>query len=272
MTTAVTIELPTAAGQGGAAGHAGLRQAMRAEWRKLASLRSMKWSLFVTLAATLLVTYLSTNGAGHHNRQWYQGFDPTNTALSGLAVGSLVVGVIGVLAVTGEYSSGTIRSSLAATPRRDVFFLAKVIDMALLAVLIGMVLSLASFFVGQAILSGNGAPSATLSDPGVLRALLESGAFLALLALFGVGIGAIIRHSAGAIAAFVGCTLLSSILLQRVPGNPGRFTPDMIYANSVGAVVRVEGALNSTTGFAYMALYTVVALSVGALVLSRRDA
>ncbi len=266
MTMPVTIELPTGTGR------AGLRQAMRAEWRKFASLRSTKWSLLVTLAATLLVTYLSTNGALHRSRQWYQGFDPTNTALAGLAVGSLVVGVLGMLAMTGEYSSGTIRSSLAATPRRDVFFLAKVIDFALLALVIGMVLSFASFFVGQAVLSGGGAPSATLSDPGVLRALVESGAFLGLLALFGVGIGAIIRHSAGAIGAFVGCTLLSSILLQHVGGNPARYTPVMIYGNSVASVVHVPGALNSSTGFAYMALYTVAALTTGAVALSKRDA
>ncbi len=272
MTTAVTIELPAGAGRSTGAGGAGLRQAMRAEWRKFASLRSTKWSLLVTLVATLLVTYLSTNGALHHNRQWYQGFDPTNTALAGLAVGSLVVGVLGVLAMTGEYSSGTIRSSLTATPRRDVFILAKVIDFALLALVIGMVLSFVSFFVGQAVLSGGGAPSATLSDPGVLRALVESGAFLSLLALFGLGIGAIIRHSAGAIGAFVGCTLLSSILLQQVAGNPARFTPDMIYGNSVASVVRVPGALNSSTGFAYMTLYTVAALTIGAVVLSKRDA
>ncbi len=71
---------------------------MRAEWRKLASLRSTKWSLFVTLAATLLVTYLSTHGAVHHNQQWYQGFDPTNTACPAWRSGSLVIGVLGVLA------------------------------------------------------------------------------------------------------------------------------------------------------------------------------
>ena len=270
MTTAVTLQAPPGSGTG--SGRAGLRQAMLAEWAKFTSLRSTRWILVVTLAATLLVTSLSTHGAIHHNRQWYQGFDPTNTALSGLAVGSLVIGVLGVLAMTGEYSSGTIRSSLAATPRRDVFFLAKVVDFALVALVIGMVLSFASFFVGQAVLSGGGAPSATLSDPGVLRVLVESGAFLGLLALFGLGIGAIIRHSAGAIGAFVGCTLLSSILLQHVAGNPGRFTPEMIFGNSVASVVRVPGALNSTTGFAYMALYTVVALVLGGLLLSTRDA
>ena len=77
----------------------------------------------------------------------------------------------------------------------------------------------------------------------MLRALLESGAFLALLALFGIGIGAIIRHTAGAIAAFVGCTLLLPLLLHNVAGDPSKFMPAMLFANSVAAVVSVSGAL-----------------------------
>jgi hypothetical protein len=82
-----------------------------------------------------------------------------------------------------------------------------------------------------------------LGDPGVLRALVESGASLALLALFGLGIGAIIRHSAGAIATFVGCTLLLPAHLHPVAGNPSRFTPQMIYANSVAVAVPNGAAL-----------------------------
>ena len=111
--------------------------------------------------------------------------------------------------------------------------------------MLGLVLSFLSFFVGQAVLSG-AAPTATLDDPGVLRALLESAAFLALLALFGVGIGAIIRHSAGAIATFVGCTLLLPLLLHNVAGNPSRFMPVLLLGNSVAAVVPISGALSST--------------------------
>ena len=109
---------------------------------------------------------------------------------------------------------------------------------------LGLVLSFLSFFVGQAVLSG-AAPTATLGDPGVLRALVESGAFLGLLALFGIGIGAIIRHSAGAIATFVGCTLLLPLLLHNVAGDPSRFMPVMLLGNSVAAVVPVSGALSS---------------------------
>lgn len=263
MTLAVTTDVPRR--------RAGLRQAIGAEWAKITTLRSTKWALLITFAGAILVTFLSTRGARHQNAAFYQGFDPTNQALAGLALGSLVIGILGVLAMTGEYGSGTVRSSLTATPRRSVFFGAKAIVMGTFALAIGLVLSFLSFFEGQAVLSG-AAPTANLGDPGVLRALLESGLFLALLALFGLGIGAIIRHSAGAIATFVGCTLLVPVLLHNVAGNPARFMPVMLLGNSVAAVVRVNDALSSPVALLLMGLYAALALVGAAALLVRRDA
>lgn len=249
----------------------GLSHALRAEWTKLATLRSTKWAVLIAFAGTVLVSFLSTNGARHQNASFYQNFDPTNQALAGFALASLVVGILSVLSMTGEYGSGTIRSSLAATPRRAVFFAAKAIVVGTFALVLGLLLSFLSFFVGQAVLSG-AAPTATLNDPGVLRALVESAAFLGLLALFGVGIGAIIRHSAGAIATFVGCTLLLPLILHNVAGNPSRFMPVLLLANSVAAVVHFSGAPSSTVALLLMTLYAAITLAVGAALLARRDA
>jgi ABC-2 type transport system permease protein len=250
---------------------AGFAEAVRAEATKLATLRSTKWALALTIAGTVAVSFLSTHGARHQAAGFYRNFDPTNQSLAGLAIGSLVIGVLGVLSMTGEYGSGTIRTSLSAQPRRHVFFAAKATVFAVFALIVGVAMSFLSFFVGQAVLSG-GAPTAMLGDPGVLRALLESAGFLALLALFGLGIGAIIRHSAGAIATFVGCTLLLPIVLDGVAGHPDRFLPEPIYANSVAAVVRQGHALSSTQGFLLMVAYTLVSLLAGAFALHRRDA
>jgi ABC-2 type transport system permease protein len=249
----------------------GLGHAVRAEWTKLATLRSTKWAVLIAFAGTVLVSFLSTNGARHQSAGFYRSFDPTNQALAGFALASLVVGILSVLSMTGEYGSGTIRSSLAATPRRTVFFGAKAIVVGTFALVLGLLLSFLSFFVGQAVLAG-AAPTATLNDPGVLRALVESAAFLGLLALFGVGIGAIIRHSAGAIATFVGCTLLLPLILHNVAGNPSRFMPVLLLGNSVAAVVPISGALSSTAALLLMTLYAGVALAVGAALLARRDA
>ena len=263
MTMTITLDVPQH--------RAGLRQAVRAEWTKLATLRSTKWALLVTAVGTALVTFLSTHGALHESPGFYRGFDPTNMSLAGLALGSLVMGILGTLSMTGEYGTGTIRSSLAATPRRGVLYGAKAIVMGTVGLGVGLILTFMAFFEGQAILSG-GAPTATLGDPGVLRALLESAVFLALLTLFGLGIGAIIRHSAGAIATFVGTTLLLPVLLHNVAGDPSRYMPDEIYANSVAAVVRIDSALSSTAGLLLMAFYTALTLAVGGALLSKRDA
>ena len=133
---------------------AGIREAMRAEWTKLVSLRSTKWTLGIMAAGSLLVTYLSAHGALHHPRGWYQGFDPTAQALNGLIICALLMGVFGVLAVTGEFGTGTIRSSLTAMPRREVFFGAKVLVVAAVTLVVGLVLSFATFLFGQALLVG----------------------------------------------------------------------------------------------------------------------
>ena len=247
---------------------AGLRQAVSAEWAKLTSLRSTKWTLLLTLLGTGLVTFLSARGS---RGQTSGSLDPTNVSLAGLALGSLIIGILGVLSMSGEYGTGTIRSSLAATPRRAVFYEAKAVVLGGSALVLGLALSFAAFFEGQAVLAG-AAPTVTLAAPGVLRVLIESGVYLALLTLFGVGIGAIIRHSAGAVGAFVGYTVLLPICLHNVAGDPGRFMPELIYGNSIAAVAPLNGAPSSTVGLLLMTLYAAVALVVGAALLARRDA
>lgn len=251
----------------------GLRQAVRAEVTKVASLRSTTWTLLATVVGTLLVTVLATNGIHRHGRGAWQGFDPTNQSLSGLAIGQLTIGLLGVLMITGEYGSGTIRSSLAAIPRRRLFLGAKVIVIAGISLVVSEILSFACFFAGRAILSDK-APVASLGQPGVLRALILSGAFLALLGMFGLGLGVMIRHTAGAITAFVGAVFLLPVLLQTLSGDgdPARFTPLEMLANSVAAVVHQSGSVSPTLGFALMALYCGTTLVVGMIILQRRDA
>jgi ABC-2 type transport system permease protein len=250
---------------------AGLPHTMRAEWTKLVSLRSTRWTLFVTATGTFLVTFLATHGALHHNAQWYQGFDPTNQSLAGLAIGSLALGVLGILAISGEYGTGTIRASLAAMPRRGVLLTAKVVVVGLATLVIGEALSFISFFEGQAVLRG-GAPTASLGQPGVLRAVALSGAFLALFALLGLGIGSVIRHTAGAIAVFAGVTFLVPILFNSISHGIARFAPELIFANSIAAVVRQSNSLSVTIGVMLMVAYCAVALGLGAVLLNRRDA
>jgi ABC-type transport system involved in multi-copper enzyme maturation permease subunit len=246
--------------------------ALRAEATKLRTLRSTMWVLLVTVAGALLTTGLVAHHASTRQNRNFGGFDPTNMALTGLALGSLALGVLGVLAISGEYGSGTIRSSLSATPQRLRFMMSKVAVVGLSALAVGELLSFSCFFLGMGIISGSNTPMAHLTQPGVLRAVALSGAYLALLALFALGIGFMVRHTAGAIAAFVGVTLLLPILLQSVGGDPARFAPENILANSVAAVAPQSGQLGAVQGFGVMVLYTAAALGAGLFLLLRRDA
>jgi hypothetical protein len=249
-----------------------LRHVMRAEVTKLRSLRSTTWVLLATTAGALMVTGLTADHAATRTNRDFSGFDPTNLSLTGLFIASLTIGVLGVLAISGEYGSGTIRSSLSATPRRMSFAVSKVAVVGLLSLLVGEALTFACFFMGQEILTGSGAPTASLGQPGVLRALLMSGAYLALLALFALGIGLIVRHTAGAIATFVGFTLLLPLLLQTLGNDVQRLAPENIFANSVAAVVPNSGEFSAPVGFSLMAVYATAALGLGLALLVRRDA
>jgi ABC-2 type transport system permease protein len=252
-------------------GRTGMRQVVRAEWFKLRSLRSTTWTLLATVLGSLGVTVLATNSVQRHGPS--MGFDPTNHSLTGLALGSLTIGVLGVLAITAEYSSSTIRSTLAATPRRPVLFGAKAIVVGLVSLVVGEVLTFACFAIGQGVLSGR-APTASLSDPGVLRALVLTGAYLALLGLFGLGLGVIIRHTAGAIATYVGVIFLIPIFLQPLSssGNPGRFAPEQMLANSVAAVVPQSGQVTAPIACLLMVAYCAVVLAAAMMLLRARDA
>ncbi len=249
-----------------------LSHLVRAEATKLRSLRSTTWALLVTVVGALAVTGLSANHVATRNNRNFGGFDPTNMALVGLALASLCLGVLGVLAISGEYGTGTMRSSLSAVPRRTSLVVSKVLVVGLLSLIVGEVLAFGCFLLGMGILSGSGAPTASLGQPGVLRAVALTGAFLSLLSLFALGLGFIIRHTAGAIGAFVGCTLLLPVLLQAMGANLGRFAPENIFGNSVAAVVPQSGQLSAVTGFALMAVYTVVTLGAGVVLFLKRDA
>lgn len=258
-------------------GRYGLRQVVRGEVVKLTSLRSTWWTLLVTVVGTLGVTALAAHGATDHGPGWYQGwrnwFDPTNQSLTGLVLGVLALGVLGILAVTSEYGSGTIRSSLAAAPRRPLLLGGKVLVVGVLALAVSEVLTFASFALGQAILSGGGAPSASLGQPGVLRAVALSGIFVALLGLLGAALGVIIRHTAGAIGVFVGVTFLLPLLLHNAPGDLQRYVPITMLANSVGAVLpQHPSQLPAPVALGLMAAYSAAALGLAAVLFVRRDA
>jgi ABC-type transport system involved in multi-copper enzyme maturation permease subunit len=254
------------------AGRYGLRQVVRSEVVKITTLRSTLWTLLITVAGMGMVTVISTNSALHKSPDWYQGFDPTNQSLAGLLIGVLTMGVFGGLVVTSEYASGTIRTSLSAAPRRPLLLAGKALVAATGMLVLCEALSFACFTLGQAILSGGGAPSAHLGQPGVARAVIMSGVFLALFGMLGMGLGALVRNTAGAISAYVGVTFLLPLLLHQLSGNPARYTPVQILANSVSVTFKNPGQVSPTLGLLLMVAYTAAALVAGVVTFMSRDA
>lgn len=251
------------------AGRSGLKQYVQAEITKIASLRSSLWILLVTVVGTVGITVLATSSDGHRSTQWYEGFDATNESLSGLALAILSIGVFGVLA--SEYGTGTIRTSLAAAPRRPLFCAGKVLVIGAVSLVVSEVITFASFLIGQVVLKAGHAPTAALGQPHVLQALVLSGTCVSFMALIGLGLGMIVRHTAAAVTAFVGVVFLLPVIVSRVSADMGRFTPLSIMATSVSTVVK-HAPLDPANGFLLMSLYTAVVLVAGTVVLVRRDA
>jgi len=256
------------------AGHYRFRHVARMEWIKLHSLRSTWCALVITVggatAMAVLIGRGTRNGAG----------DLTNNALAGVAPGLLFTGVLGVLIMTSEYTSGMIRATLAAVPRRPLLLAAKAAVLGVVALVAGEAASFISFAAGGAALRhGIAAPS--LGQPGVLRAVLLAGASFSLIGLLGLGLGAMIRHTAAAIAVLVGGVYLAAQAVGAASLGVARYMPVLIVANSLTttkpATCSPHAApclhfLSPWAGLGLLSLYAAAALGAGAWLLARRDA
>ena len=271
-------------------GRVGLVSTMRSEFTKIRSVRSTYWTLLVMIvlcvgmAALFSASHVSqVNGAPNAAARAAALSDARSAAVTGsligLLIGQLVIAVLGVLTMTSEYSTGMIRTSLTSMPRRGTVYAAKAIVFGAVALAAGMITSFASFFTGQAVLAGVHA-NASLSDPGVLRAVIGAGLFLVVCGLLSYGIGAILRHSAGAIAAAIGLLFVSWSLSQFLPGPPsgwfGQADIDKwIPFNAGGAVwEHVSGVhmFSPWIGFAVFCSYAAAAIVAGLVLFVRRDA
>jgi hypothetical protein len=248
------------------AGRYRFRHAARMEWIKLFSLRSATWGL----AAGVLVTIVIGAVAGFNTRNPHG--DPTNNILGGIAFGQLVFGVLGVLAMTGEYNSGLIRATLTAIPRRPLVLAAKAATYGLAALAAGQITAFGSFLAGTLVLRAS-VPHPALSQPTVLRAVIMTGAYLALVGLMGLGLGAIIRQSAAAVATLTGGLYVLPLLLSAGTHKAGQYLPVLIAANSLSAVKAVQAfTLSPWTELGIVAAYAAALLGAGSWSLVHRDA
>lgn len=265
-TTPVTSEAPEVGYR--------LGDVVRAEWTKFISLRSSRAMLvafpLTAVALGVLIAVLTGSNWSEASAETRATWDPTNNVLAGLVPGYLLIPIMGVLMMTSEYNHGAMRSTLTAVPRRSMVLAAKAVVIAAVAFVVCEAVTFATFLISQPLMGD--APNASLGQAGVLRALVLSGAYLALLSLFGLGIGTLVRNSGGAIAIYVALAVVLPNLMLAFPGKLWRFGPIIILANSITAVNLQPDFLTAWAGFAVMAAYTAIALAAGLVVLSRRDA
>jgi len=201
-------------------------------------------------------------------------FDSTHDCFIGLVLGQLLAGALGVLTITAEFSSGMIRATFAAAPSRRLVLTAKAAVLGAITLAVGEACAFAAFLAGQAALA-DPAPHATLGQPGVVRAVLMAGAYPALIALISLGLGAVIRHTAGAICVVVGVLFVLPFLVAPLGTSAEdaaqNFLPHPM-AKSMTAVTPLAHALSPWLIFALLCGYAVAAVAAGAWALTGRDA
>jgi hypothetical protein len=246
----------------------------RMEWIKLRSLRSTWW-----LAAGALAVMV---GAGLAVGLGYRHHVPTATAaqivdnsFAGAIVAQLLLGALGTLAVSAEYSTGTVRATLAAVPRRRLVLAAKAAVFGGLALAVGLAGSLGGFAAAQAAVAGTAIPAAPLTDPDMLRPILLTGAYVAVVGLIGLGVAAMVRHTGAAIGILFGALFVPAFVGSIFGAGAldvVKFVPIIILGNSIITMTPVPGTLPAWVAIGVMALYAALAGAGGAVLLSRRDA
>jgi ABC-2 type transport system permease protein len=273
---------------------------MLAEWTKIRSVRSTVWTLIifvvVSLGLTALFTWLTVralnNGSGDARSSGIV-TDPVNFILgTGLGLGQLAICVLGVLVITSEYSSGAIRAALLAVPRRYPVILAKGLVFAALVIVVGEIVAFLSFFIGKTLVNGHVVTlhgheagqvvtvhhtiTVSLSQPGVLQAVVGSGLYLTVLGLFALAIGGLIRHTAGAITAVIGMVLVIFPLAGLLPSSWGAHIHAYLPTIAGQVITQDKPAagqlLSAWQGFGVFCAWTVLLLAGAIFLLQKRDA
>jgi len=252
---------------------------LRSEVTKFRSLRSTLWTLLaaVVLMIGLGALFSAVTASQYHTFNWAQkaAFNPVTTSLNGVIFAVVACGVLGVLLMGGEYSTGMIRSSLAAVPRRLPVLWGKVAVFAGSIFPVSLVASFLSFFLGQALLSSHhlGVP-VTAHD--ALRSVLGAALYVTVAGLIGLALGALLRHTAAGITTFAAVffvlPLLAGLLPASISGHLAPYLPPNAGSAIWGGAALVPNALSPWTGFALLCGYAAVLIGAGAWRLRRSDA
>ncbi|MCW2954052.1 MAG: transporter permease subunit [Conexibacter sp.] len=250
---------------------------LHAEWTKLWSLRSTRWSLLAAVVAMaglgVLIAAVQMSRWSHLTLQDRLDFKPIDTSLGGVNLAQLAIGVLGVLIISGEYSTGMIRSSVMAVPRRLPVLWAKIGVFATVTFVLMLVSSLVAFLGSQAILTSHHV-NVGLGAPHALRAVVGTALFLTVLGVLCVAIGSLVRNSAGGISAFVGLLFVLPGIVSILPSSIGQSIRPYLPSSAGTAITQAvpeAHTLAPWAGFALFCGYTAVTVAAAAFMFRRRD-
>ncbi|MGH3745140.1 MAG: hypothetical protein ACRDTP_09805 [Mycobacteriales bacterium] len=251
---------------------------LRSEFTKMISLRSTRWTLLALVVATVGFGALFSWGASQSYADSSIGdkihFDPVAISLSGIAFGQLAIAVLAVLTISGEYTNGAIRATFTAVPRRGLVLAAKGTLVTIAGFVFGLISSFAAFYVATPIFGHYGFhPS--IGDDGVLRAIIGGGLYVAASALFGFGLGALLRRTAPAITLAVALLLVAPGLTNLLPGAWGQVVYRYFTSNAgqqVAFTVQQSNSLGPWSGFAVYCVWWIVFVAAAYVLVQRRDA
>ncbi|MEU6719462.1 ABC transporter permease subunit [Nonomuraea sp. NPDC046802] len=242
---------------------------LRSEWTKIRSVRSTVWTLAVTAALMLGMSALGNALSKSTTDEPIPFAQAIAMSLIGTMFTSLSMATLGVLVISGEYRTGSIRTSLMAVPRRMSLLTGKIVVFVTLSLAVCMVASAGAIGLGLAI---SQPPSIDTGE--AVRSVLGAGLYLTACGLFGLGLGTLIRHTPGAIVSAIALILVLPMVAIQLPGSWGRTVAEYFTTNAGQLLVsgRSSATLGPWSGFAVYLAWVAVAMVAGAVLLRRRDA
>ena len=250
---------------------------LASEWVKLTSLRFTKITLGLGLGISLATAAIASVAMGSTQTAWPEEFHPATFSMVGNIFSLIIYSVFGVMVMAGEYSSGMMRLTLTATPRRGRVFLAKLILVSLIVLVFGLITTVGMFLVTQAILGAYGMPLAGLGDADTRRLVLGLGAAMPFFPIIGLAVGALLRNTAGAITTVLGLLWLPVIFGEFLPMWWRENVMSLLPGNALDSltIAHIEDSpafSDPAAGAAIAATWLVAVVGAAYLTFLRRDA